>query len=215
MHQDITGVVLAGGKSLRMGCNKALLPLGGQSVIERVSRMMQSLFVEVIVMADDPEPYRFLGVPVHPDIHPQRGPLGGIHAALTHAGGAGIFVVSCDMPLVTPAMVEHILAAKGARPICVPVADGFVQHLCGWYDKSVTALAAGILREKGVESRHEEQSRRGCPLSRLLVEAGGGSIDVQDLLREGDLLMFANMNRPEEYRQILAHYSQAVAPMRK
>ena len=205
MHHDITGVLLAGGRSSRMGCDKALLQLGGDSMIKHAADLLRQVFGEVILIADDAAPYAFLQLPAYPDIHQKRGPLGGVHAALVHARAARIFVISCDMPLMKPFMIEHIIAAGASFAICVPRADGFLQHLCGLYDKSVTGILETILGEQGQEARAADQGRRGCPFARLLREAGGHVVDVQHLLTGDDALMFANMNEPREVERIRAH----------
>ena len=211
MHHDIMGVLLAGGGSSRMGTNKALLPLGGRPVIERLVDMMSGLFAELILIANDPDPYQYLGLPIYPDIYVRRGPLAGIHAALTHTCHDRIFVMGCDMPLVTRGMVDHIIAAGASHPVCVPVADGFVQHLCGVYHKSVAEVAAVILNEDNAEVRHESQKKRSCPMMRLCQEVGGKKIEVQEFLSGADALMFANMNRPEEYQKITQHWQNIAA----
>ena len=92
--------VLAGGQSRRMGRDKALLPLGDQTLIERVIAAARPLACPCFIVGD-PATYAHLGLPVHPDRHPGLGPLGGLHTALG-ATGAPVLLLACDLPFLTP-----------------------------------------------------------------------------------------------------------------
>jgi len=100
--------ILAGGRSSRFGSNKALAPWRGRplliSVVERLRRLTERIFI----IANDPAPYRPLGLPIHPDLYPGGGPLAGLHSALVHARGEALFLLACDMPLVEPRLVAHM-----------------------------------------------------------------------------------------------------------
>ncbi len=85
IYSDITGIILAGGKSTRMGENKSLLSLNGKTVIERVVDLMKSIFKEVILITNTPEEYDFIKIPKYKDIFEYKGPLAGIHSGLTHS----------------------------------------------------------------------------------------------------------------------------------
>lgn len=106
---DIVGVILAGGKSSRMGTNKALRELDGLPLIAHVARTMQHVFKRVLIVADDAEPYRFLRLPIYPDIFKDSGPLGGIHAGFVYSGAKSIFVAACDTPFISGALLEYII----------------------------------------------------------------------------------------------------------
>ena len=69
MYSDITGVILAGGKSSRMGVNKSFLKLGNQTIIERIVDLMKSIFSEVIIITNTPDEYKFLNLPLYEDIY--------------------------------------------------------------------------------------------------------------------------------------------------
>lgn len=97
---DLTGIVLAGGASRRMGRNKAFLELGGHSLIEIVIERMELVCAEVLVVAGDARPYAEVGVPVVEDRFPGIGVLGGLHAGLDAAAHELTLVVGCDMPFL-------------------------------------------------------------------------------------------------------------------
>ncbi|QQR81304.1 MAG: molybdenum cofactor biosynthesis protein MoaE [Deltaproteobacteria bacterium] len=110
---DITGVILAGGKSSRFGTNKALVPWKQHTFIEEVLHTMQSVFDRVVIVTNTPEVYQHLGVEMLKDAIPHQGPLGGIEVALRECGSS--FVVACDMPLVTSEEIKSILSKRSQK----------------------------------------------------------------------------------------------------
>lgn len=111
----LTISIQAGGKSSRMGQDKALLPFLGQTLIERIIARIAPVADEIIISTNDPPSYRFLGLPLFTDIYPQRGALGGLHAALACASHPLVAVLACDMPFVSPELInlqKQILLAE-------------------------------------------------------------------------------------------------------
>ena len=93
-----------------MGSDKGLLPFGGRRLIQVVLDTLRPLFPEVVIVANDPVAYGAFGVPVVADRIPGKGPLGGIHAALSATRSPHTFCVACDMPFVNPTVVDHLCA---------------------------------------------------------------------------------------------------------
>ena len=145
MYYDITGIILAGGKSSRMGVNKSFLRIGSQTIIERITDLMKSIFTEVIIITNTPEEYSFLQLPLFEDIFKGQGPLGGIHSGLTHSKTGKNFVISCDIPLIAREMIEYIVNYKTERPIVFCEAAGYHQPLAGVYEKKVLAEIEKVL----------------------------------------------------------------------
>lgn len=98
--------VQAGGKSQRMGFNKALAPFLGEPLIRRVIRRVEGLAGEVVIVANDPQPYLEWGYLVIPDRLPGMGALGGLYTALSHARYPYVSVVACDMPFVNAVVLK-------------------------------------------------------------------------------------------------------------
>src|SRR5579864_4334177 len=97
-----SGVLLAGGKSSRMGTNKALLRFpSGQTVIERIVSRIAQLCSEVLLVTNTPDDYEFLGLPMFADEIPGASSLGGIYTGLLQATSPRALVLSCDLPLVS------------------------------------------------------------------------------------------------------------------
>ena len=121
--------VLAGGQSRRMGRDKALLPLGDQTLIERVVAAARPLACPCFIVGD-PATYTHLGLPVHPDRHPGLGPLGGLHTALGQTAAPVLLL--------------------GPHQAVVPYTAAGLQPLCALYEPSClaaieTAIQAGQL----------------------------------------------------------------------
>lgn len=109
----VTGVILAGGASSRMGSNKALLPHKGGRFIESIYRELCEIFPEVILVTNTPEQYHFLPCRKVPDIFEGMGALAGLHAGLSQSSNPAVFAVACDMPHLDPWLIRHI-ANRGA-----------------------------------------------------------------------------------------------------
>ncbi|MCX6138568.1 MAG: molybdenum cofactor guanylyltransferase [Ignavibacteriales bacterium] len=207
MHSDITGIILAGGRSTRMGTNKALLPFGNATMIESVAKRMVSLFSEVLLSTNTPEEYAMLSLRTVPDLIDHRGPLAGIHAGLTTAATERIFVLSCDMPMITPDIIEFIISYPTARPIVVARADGFVQQLCGIYSKSILPLVQEIIAAR----KQSVQKEKMCPVLELVRKAEGEIIDIESHYNGYRAGSFINVNNPDDVERLAALGREAIA----
>jgi molybdopterin-guanine dinucleotide biosynthesis protein A len=116
----VTGVVQAGGKSTRMGGTpKALIELGGRSIVERVVAALTPAVDDVLVVTNTPELYAFLGLPMVADVYPDHGSLGGIYSGLRAAGEIA-FTVACDMPFLHPEVVRLVVERAGEGDVVIP-----------------------------------------------------------------------------------------------
>ena len=205
MYKNITGIILSGGKSTRMGENKSLMKLGDRTVIEHTLHLMQSLFLEVILITNTPEEYDFLNIPLYEDIYKYRGPLAGIHSGLLNSKTEENFIISCDIPLITKEIIKYIIDYDTPHPITVCRADGFIQQLAGKYSKSLMPKIEALLKIEEDETRDSNQKKRKCKVHSLLDLVGSEIIEAKELdfYNEG---IFLNMNRQEDYRKILTKF---------
>ena len=135
----IAAVILAGGKSSRMGKDKALLNLGKQKMIEYVLEEIRDVFKDILIIGS-PESYDFPGVPVEPDIIPGRGPLSGIHAGLIHTGKDYVFVTACDMPFVNKKLIQYMINKLDNKyDVLIPRVGEFMEPLFALYGKRCIA----------------------------------------------------------------------------
>ena len=203
MYNDITGIILSGGRSFRMGENKSLLKIGDKPVIEHVTDLMKSLFTKVILITNDPDEYKFLKLEMYADIFIRMGPLAGIHSGLTHSWTIKNFIISCDIPLMTAEMIKYLVEFKTDKPITIAKADGFIQQLCGAYDKKCLPNAEEILFNQKKESLINSESKKNrCKVLDLVDLVGAEIIDAESLsFYKKDI--FFNMNKRSDYEIVL------------
>ena len=154
MIGEATCVVLVGGQSRRMGSDKASSTACGVSLLERVLDVVVPLFDEVLIGAHEEGLYGDKvrrGARVVIDSLPGRGPALGVSKALGEAKNPWVFVVSCDVPLLRPALVERLATFREGSDAVVPEAGGRAQTMCAFYSKNCLALL----------TRRIEEGRRG------------------------------------------------------
>jgi molybdopterin-guanine dinucleotide biosynthesis protein A len=136
MAYNVTGIILAGGKSSRMGKDKALIKYGDETFMSNSLKKLNELFDETIVVADNVGKYNIKNVKIINDIYTGKGPMGGIHAALKAAGNDWIFVIPCDMPMWEPHLAEEILKHRLDNDIVVPLFNNRKEPLFALYKKT-------------------------------------------------------------------------------
>jgi molybdenum cofactor guanylyltransferase len=195
LHTDITGVILAGGKSKRMGTNKALLKINDTTIIERSSALLKILFSRVIIITNTPDEYSFLNLEMYGDIYLGRGPLAGIHSALFNSSTEKNFILSCDIPFISADVIKYISDYKTKHPVTVVYADGFIQQLAGIYSRSVLPEAENILKETAGKNQK-------CKVLSLLDKTGAEILKAENIPSyKKD--MFLNMNTVHDYEEVV------------
>ncbi|WP_321532156.1 molybdenum cofactor guanylyltransferase [uncultured Desulfuromonas sp.] len=190
-QESITGVILAGGKSTRMGRNKALLDLGGICLIEKTYQTMSTLFPEVILITNTPDEYAFLNCRSQKDIYPGIGSIAGLHAALSTSDTERIFVVPCDMPFLNPALINLLCQTTQTYDAVVPVSDKGMEPLHALYHRrSLQQLEWAITHD----DKKLQNFLRNIWTYFLPVSAYRHIPNAQ--------LAFQNINRPEDYAAI-------------
>jgi molybdopterin-guanine dinucleotide biosynthesis protein A len=184
--------LLSGGRSSRMGQDKALMPFLGRPLIQRIMERLASVGEQVILSTNRPADYAFLHLPSYPDIKPDCGSLGGLYTALSSAGHSIIAAVACDMPFANPALFKYewqLLCQTGAD-VVIPSSSN------------------------GLEPLHAVYRREAClPAVESALEAGNlkmiawlQNVSVRIVLPEEVAhfdkhgLAFWNLNTPEDFR---------------
>jgi len=186
----VTGIVLAGGKSSRMGHNKALIEFQGKRLIEATVDCLKTLFPEVLIIANDPPLYSYLGVKVVPDLIPDSGSLGGIYTGLSTASHPTCFFVACDMPFLNADLITLLIREAEDWDVVIPRVRGELQPLHAIYAKSCLPLIKESI-DSGV-----------LKITRFFQKARVKIIE-ESTLRAVDphLLGFVNVNTPPELVQ--------------
>lgn len=185
---QVTGVILAGGKSRRMGRDKAFLPFGQGLLVERVIEVIQQVTDDVILITNTPEQYERFALPMFADVIPEAGSLGGIYTGLVCAKTPYSLCLACDMPFMKPTFLRFLCRMAAKADVVVPrIADDF-QPLCAVYsqvcrDPILHKIEAGQLKITGFFDQVRVHVIDGDLLTRH---------DPHDV-------MFFNANTPEEY----------------
>jgi molybdopterin-guanine dinucleotide biosynthesis protein A len=166
--------VLAGGESKRFGGNKALHRIGDGTLVDLLCGRLSDMFDRVRVVARTRESVNDISFEVLEDVRDERCPLTGIYSGLYRLGQGKAFFVACDLPLVRPAIIEHIVKESQGVEAAVPRTKKGLEPLCAVYDASClgairSAFSAGNLRTvsflESVKTRtiEEEELRKHDP----------------------------------------------------
>lgn len=139
---EYTIAIIAGGKSSRMGTDKAFVLLAGKPIIEHIIGRISDLGqAETILITNRPESYAHLNLPMYGDVFPDKGSLGGIYTAIHYSQHPFTLALSCDIPFVNPALLRHILSLRNipidGNPVdvVVPRVDEYPEGLHALYSK--------------------------------------------------------------------------------
>ncbi|HET7229791.1 MAG TPA: molybdenum cofactor guanylyltransferase [Longimicrobium sp.] len=189
-QNPIIGAILAGGASSRFGSPKALATVDGRRIIHRVRDALAGAVDGIVVIANEPELFADLDLPIRGDRVPGLGPLAGVEAALRWAaerGGEGALCVSCDLPFAAAGLLREMAArGDGARAV-VPESGRGVEPLCAWYPAAALAHIERLL-ESG------DRSMRA-----LLASVETVRLPVDIVRRFGDPeVLFFNVNTRDD-----------------
>lgn len=189
-NPDITGIVLAGGKSSRMGTDKSLLRWKGITLVERAIELLRPLCSQVIISSNNLV-YDFTGCETWPDELPQQAPIIGIFSCLKRSATDVNIVLSCDMPYVSADLLIHLRGYSGKNAVVVPVHDGFTEPLCGIYKQSILPYL-----EKRIANNELSLHRfiESCPHHYAEI----------DKLPFYNNRLFLNINTPDDLRRSLS-----------
>jgi molybdopterin-guanine dinucleotide biosynthesis protein A len=146
-----TGIILAGGKNLRMGQNKAFLQVQGERIIERTKRIFVELFDEVLLVTHSPLEYLDLNLRTVTDLYRDAGALGGVLTGLFYASRPYSFVAACDMPFLNPVLISHLISSSPGFDIVVPRTEDGWQPLHAVYSKKCLPFMEDLLRQGGLK----------------------------------------------------------------
>ncbi len=137
MSGSVSIAILAGGLSSRMGTNKAFVKVGGKPIIERIIERVQGLGGEIIIVANTPDWYSHLGLPIYRDLIPGKASLGGLYTAIASTQGQHTLALSCDHPFLNTALLRYLIDLREGYDVVVPLnAEGYPQSLHALYSKA-------------------------------------------------------------------------------
>jgi molybdopterin-guanine dinucleotide biosynthesis protein A len=189
--RNISAAILAGGRSRRMGGNKALLPYRGKPLIAHVFETLESLFEEIFLVTNDPGLFDFLPCPKIPDRVSGKGPIAGIDAALSYSRKSFVLAVGCDAPFLSPRLLELLAEKAEGSDLVIPHGPSGPEPLCAVYGKGCLALI-------------EESLRKGdLRLTELVKRLRTREISPEEVATvDPGFRSFRNINTPREYRNL-------------
>jgi len=146
----MTSIILAGGKSSRLGQNKALQVIGGKSLIQWVVDRLAILSTEIIIATVHGKTIpcsSTVRIKTVADIHPGKGPLAGIYSGLVASSNSQAIVVGCDTPFLSVGLLEYMTQICSTFDVVVPRVKKKVEPLCAVYSKSCLAPIRGLLEQ--------------------------------------------------------------------
>lgn len=197
---DATAFILAGGKSSRMGRDKAFLQLRDETLLAHALKLSAAITKEVKIVGDATK-FSAFGRVVE-DVYPNRGPLGGIHAALSTSSTDLNLMLAVDLPFVGADFLQYLLARarESTAIVTLPRAAGGLQPLCAVYRRPFAEIAEEALRN----GRNKIDS--------LFAKAGTCVIEDDELVRAGfSSEMFRNLNTPDDLEKAQSSHRQGHA----
>jgi molybdopterin-guanine dinucleotide biosynthesis protein A len=190
-HSTCTAAILAGGQGRRLGgLDKGALRLGAERFLDRQLGILRTLTDHLLIVSGDPDRYQAAGVIVVPDLMPGAGALGGLYTALMRAPTDQTIVLACDMPFVSAAFLEHLVAVGREVDAAVPRSVEGYHPLCASYSRACAEpirrrIEAGVLR-----------------VAAFLADVRVREIGPDEIAKfDSDGALLANVNTPEDYRR--------------
>ncbi|HEY2434040.1 MAG TPA: molybdenum cofactor guanylyltransferase [Vicinamibacterales bacterium] len=188
----ISAAILAGGRATRFGgADKASLVVGGRRIIDRQLELLAAFSDDVMVVVNDRTRYPDLDVPVVMDRVAGAGPLGGVYTALAEARHSRVIVLACDLPFVSPALLDRLVVASEPG-----------RHE---QDAVVPRTTRGLEPLAAVYRRHCAEVARRCiesgelRMTAFLAELRVGELDAGAVAGENEETWFENINTPHDY----------------
>lgn len=192
--------ILSGGKSSRMGTDKALLPIEGKTMIEHIIAQVKDIGDEVIVITNAPEQYKFLGLPLFSDVLPDKGALGGLYTAIDAATHPYTLILACDMPFVNRDLLRYMssltpeadaVVPKIAAPDGEKKKSGMAEPLRAIYSKACLAPIRKCIDEDNLK------------MIAFFRDVRLRWVDEAEIRRfDPDRVTFMNVNTPEEFEAL-------------
>ena len=186
-NEDITGIILCGGKSIRMGENKAFIQIEGVPIINRIFDLFKVLFREVIIVTNQKDLFSDFDSKIYSDLIPGKGALGGLYTGILLSSFQYCFCVACDMPFIQKPLVQYLIENIDDADVIVPQTKDGLEPLHAIYSKNCVK-----------------------PIRKMIDEGKSKIVDIYDQVKvkivdEKDFLRFdpggesfINVNTPEE-----------------
>lgn len=183
----ISTVVMAGGQSSRMGTDKSFVIVQGKPMIRHVLSALDGLGDETFIITNTPDDYAHLDLPLHGDVYPDHGPLGGIYTALHYARHPHVLIVACDMPWLNRSLLDHLVSLRHTADVVVPRWDKYPEPMHAVYSQECLDPIA-----------HHIQAKR-LKITSFFGKVSVNFVDREEIARfDPEGRSFSNVNTPED-----------------
>jgi molybdopterin-guanine dinucleotide biosynthesis protein A len=188
---SLTGIILSGGKSVRMGRDKAFIEIDGIPIIQRIYDIFQKIFTEIIIVTNQKEFYSGFKAKIVSDLIINNGALGGLYTGLFFSSNPYSFCVACDMPFLKESMIQYLIKQANGYDVIVPRTEDGLQPLHAVYSKNCLESIKNII---GI-GKYKIIDFYPLVKTKIIEESEFISLDINlNLMRES----FVNINTPGE-----------------
>lgn len=185
-----TAIILAGGKSTRMGTDKGLVLMNDIPMVERViSAVKKAGLSEIIIVSNNTE-YKQFGLPVFPDVIPGKGPLGGIYTGLLKSSTVKNLILSCDVPFINETVLKMLIRNDSKSKVTIIKYENRTHNLIGIYDNS-------LIKDLG-----EHLISNKLKVGQFIEAHNPNIIDLKVFMPDLDEQILSNVNTMEELKKL-------------
>jgi len=188
INTEISGFILAGGKSSRMGADKALLKIQNEPLLKRIVDLINP-FCGTIKISGNKSGYADFGVPIIQDSFMECGPIAGIHSCLSHSSTDWNLILGVDLPFLNDELITYLISGIGDSDCIIPKHNSGIEPLAGLYNLRILPEV-----EKMIQSGDYK-------LMNMLGKLNTRYLDCSNLVEKYPRL-FTNLNWPEDYHSI-------------
>lgn len=203
MISDVTGVLLAGGKSQRMGQDKRFLAIGEETLFTRSLAVLRSVFPRVLVVIAQDSPPLESDAPVLRDLIPHCGSLGGLYTGLKQAETEWVFAVACDMPFLGAATIRHFIELRREADVVMAKLQHGFQPMHALYHRNCLPIMESLIQAQ--EFKIQRLADHPALRVRLVTPEELGLLDPEGR-------SFFNVNTPTDLEAARSIHDQTAKP---
>jgi molybdopterin-guanine dinucleotide biosynthesis protein A len=185
-----TVIILAGGKSSRMGTDKGLVLMNEIPMIERVIKTVKKAGLSEIIIVSNNTEYKQFGLPVFPDVIPDKGPLGGIYTGLLKSSTVKNLILSCDVPFINETVLKLLIRNGLKSKVTIVKYENRIHNLIGIYDNS-------LIKDLG-----EHLISNKLKVGQFIEAHNPNVIDLKIFMPDLDEQILSNVNTMEELKKL-------------
>lgn len=183
-HQEITGIILAGGKSRRMGADKGLMLYNGRPMITYSIDLLRQFCSRILISTSNPA-YEVFGYPTIADIYAEKGPLGGLYSCIMESTSEINICLPCDLPRMKPDILEYMLQISDGTQCIIPMTP-YPEPLVAIYPSQVLPVV------------HQMITKGKYKMTEIFESFPVQYVPLEKFPGDNNLICFSNFNTPSD-----------------